>query len=156
MYSSIKPSLQFSCNFVEINASEGSHFVQMFILYNSWCQVLCDSCKKLYCTTTQCCFILFCSYFGIIDCDTCKCCKLGTAQADARGIRDVALLIISCTDSIKPSLQCSCNFIVIITLYSHFNIYPSSTMWQVQDQVAQSVTTYFEMLPYYDEWFCQD
>jgi hypothetical protein len=53
----IKPSLQFSCNFVVINASEGSLFFKIFILHNSRCQVLCGSCKKLPCTSPQCCYI---------------------------------------------------------------------------------------------------
>jgi hypothetical protein len=44
---SIKPSLWFSCNFVVINASNGSLCFQIFILHNSRCQVLCGSCKKL-------------------------------------------------------------------------------------------------------------
>jgi hypothetical protein len=35
-------------------------------------------------------------------------------KAGARGVRDVALIhSSSCTDSIKPSLQFSCNFVVI-------------------------------------------
>jgi hypothetical protein len=51
---SIKPSLQFSSNFVAINASE----YQIFILHNSRCQVLCGSCKKLPGTLLQCCYIL--------------------------------------------------------------------------------------------------
>jgi hypothetical protein len=54
---SIKPSLQFSCNFVVINASEGSFCFQIFILHNSRCQVLCGSCKKLPRNALQCCYI---------------------------------------------------------------------------------------------------
>jgi hypothetical protein len=30
---SIKPSLQFLCNFIVVEASEGSHFIQVFIMY---------------------------------------------------------------------------------------------------------------------------
>jgi hypothetical protein len=40
---------------------------------------------------------------------------LRTAQAGARGGRDVALFHTSCTDKIKSSLQFSCNFYVINT-----------------------------------------
>jgi hypothetical protein len=66
---SIKPSLQFSCNFVVINASEGPHCYQFFILHNSRCQVLCGSCKKLPRTSRQCCS------FGFIGASTIKCWK---------------------------------------------------------------------------------
>jgi hypothetical protein len=39
---------------------------------------------------------------------------LSTAQAGARGVRDVALIHYpSCIDSIKQSLQFLCNFVVI-------------------------------------------
>jgi hypothetical protein len=39
---------------------------------------------------------------------------LSTAQAGAGGVRDVARIhYSSCTDSIKPSLQLSCYFVVI-------------------------------------------
>jgi hypothetical protein len=54
---SIKPSLQFSCNFVVINASDGSLCFQIFILYNIRCQVLCGSCKRLPRTSLQCIYI---------------------------------------------------------------------------------------------------
>jgi hypothetical protein len=52
--------------------------------------------------------------FVIIDASTIKCWELSTAQAVLRGVSDVARIYYpSCTDSIKPSLQFSCNFIVI-------------------------------------------
>jgi hypothetical protein len=54
---SIKLSLQFSCIFDVINASEGSLCFQIFILHNSRCQVLFGSCKKLPRTSLQCCYI---------------------------------------------------------------------------------------------------
>jgi hypothetical protein len=54
---SIQPSLKFSCNFVVINASDGSLCLQIFILHNSRCQVLCGSCKELPRTSLQCCSI---------------------------------------------------------------------------------------------------
>jgi hypothetical protein len=40
--------------------------------------------------------------------------ELSTAQAGARGVRDIALIHYPlCTDSIKPSSQFSCYFVVI-------------------------------------------
>jgi hypothetical protein len=52
--------------------------------------------------------------FGIIDASTIKCCESSTAQAGARGVRDVARIHYpSCTDLIKTSLQFSCNFVLI-------------------------------------------
>jgi hypothetical protein len=108
-----KQSLQFSCNFVVINASDGSLCFQNFMLYNR-CKVACGSCKKLSRTSLQCCYIFW--SFGIIDASTIKCWELSTAQIGARGVRDVALIYYpSCSDSIKPSLQFICNFVVINT-----------------------------------------
>jgi hypothetical protein len=55
--------------------------------------------------------VLFIWSFRIIDSNTFKCWKLSTTQA---GVRDLALIHYpSCTDSIKPSLQFSRNFVVI-------------------------------------------
>jgi hypothetical protein len=45
-----------------------------------------------------------------------------TDQADTRGVRDVAPFNYhSCTDTIKPSLLCSCNFVAINDLFSFFS-----------------------------------
>jgi hypothetical protein len=65
---------------------------------------------------------------------------LSTAQTDARGVRDVALIHYpSCTDSIKPSLQFLCNFVVI-------NASEGSLCFQFfisQQQVSIDVLLYF-------------
>jgi hypothetical protein len=54
--------------------------------------------------------VLFCWFFEF---STFKCLVLSTAQAGARGVRDVAFFhYSSCTYSIKPSLQLLCNFAV--------------------------------------------
>jgi hypothetical protein len=57
----IKPSLQFSCNFVVFNASP---FLKILILHNSRCQVPCGGCKKLPRTSRKCCYI-FWSFWNI-------------------------------------------------------------------------------------------
>jgi hypothetical protein len=65
----------------------------------------------------------------IIESSTFKCCELSTAQTGARGLRDVALFPYRpCTDSIKSSLQFSCNKSVfnasersLFTRYFFFN-----------------------------------
>jgi hypothetical protein len=52
--------------------------------------------------------------FRIIDASTIKCWEMSTAQVGTRGVRDVAHIHNpSCTDSIKPRLQFSWNFVVI-------------------------------------------
>jgi hypothetical protein len=52
----IKPSLQFSYNFVVMSASERSLGFQTFILNNSRCQLSCGSWNKLPRTSLQCCY----------------------------------------------------------------------------------------------------
>jgi hypothetical protein len=109
---SIKPSLQFSCNFVVINASEGSLCFQ--ILYFTTAGVKCCVTAVKSCPVLHFCVVMFFWSFGIIDASPIKCWELSAAQAGARGVRDVARIHYpSCTDSIKPSLQFSCYFVVI-------------------------------------------
>jgi hypothetical protein len=79
---SIKPSLQFLCYFVVMNACEGSLCFQNCVLHNSRCQVPCGSRKKLLRTSLQCCYIFW--SFRIINANTIKCWELSTAQAGAR------------------------------------------------------------------------
>jgi hypothetical protein len=55
--------------------------------------------------------VIFIWSFGIIDASTIKCWELKTAQAGAAGCEGCCTLhCLSCTDSIKPSLQFSCNY----------------------------------------------
>jgi hypothetical protein len=57
----------------------------------------------------------------IIDASPIECWELSTAQAGASDVRDVAFIHYpSCTDSIKPSLQFSRNFVVIMRQRDHF------------------------------------
>jgi hypothetical protein len=97
---SIKPSLQFLCYFVVINASEGSlcfqnyvillwlmlprdHFVSR-ILYFTTAGVKCRVAAVKSCPVLHFSVVIFWS-FGIIDANTIKCWELSTAQAGARG-----------------------------------------------------------------------
>jgi hypothetical protein len=90
-----------------------SLFVQIFILRNSSCQALCVIYKKFPHSLLQCSYIFW--SFGIIDFSTSKRRKFSSTNAGARVIRDVAPFHYrSCSDPIKPNLQFSCNFIVII------------------------------------------
>jgi hypothetical protein len=114
---SIKPSLQLSCNFVAINASKGSLCFQIFILHNSRCQVLCGNCKS--CPVLHFSVVVFFWSFGIIYASTIKCWLLFIKNWVPLKLvlwvmRDVARIHYpSCTDSIKPNLQFSCNFVLI-------------------------------------------
>jgi hypothetical protein len=110
---SSKPGLHFSCNFVVINASEGSVCFQIFILHNSRCHVLCGSCKNFPFTSLQYCYIFLVlrdhwyQHYLVL--------RIWVPLKPVlEGVRDFALIHYpSCTDSIKPSVQCSCNFVVI-------------------------------------------
>jgi hypothetical protein len=93
-----------------INAFEGSVCFHIFILHNSMCQVPCGSCKNLPRSSV---LTYFSGPSGLLMPALCveKCEPL---QPVLGCVRDVALIHNpSCTDSIKPSLQFSCNFVVI-------------------------------------------
>jgi hypothetical protein len=84
MYRLNQTSLQFSCNFVEISASEGSPFSEIFILYNSRCQFPCGSCKS--CPVLHFSVVIFFWSFEIVDFNTFKCLKLSTALDVGTGL----------------------------------------------------------------------
>jgi hypothetical protein len=89
---SIQPGLQFSCNFVVINASEGSFFSKCVYFTTAGvkvCVAAVKSCTVLHFSVV----ILFWS-FGIIDATTIKCLELSTAQAGAMGAWGVLQLFI--------------------------------------------------------------
>jgi hypothetical protein len=66
--------------------------------------------KKLPCTSLQCCSIFW--SFGVIDFGTFKCWKMNTTQAGAMWLFH--------TDSIKPSLQISCYYLVLMLSRDYF------------------------------------
>jgi hypothetical protein len=103
---------KFSWNFVVINASEGSLCFLIFILHNSRCQVLCGSCKKLPRTSLQ--LLYFSGPSGSLMPALLSVENWVPLKPVLGGVRDVARIHYrSCTDSIKPSLQFSWNFVVI-------------------------------------------
>jgi hypothetical protein len=82
---------------------------QMFILHNSSCQVQWGSCKKLPVLHFS--DIFFC---GIIDSSTLSFENWVPLKPVLGGVMNVALIHYpSCTNSIKPSLQTSCYFVLI-------------------------------------------
>jgi hypothetical protein len=116
---SIKPNLQFSCNFVVINASEGSLCFHIFILHNSRCQVLCGSCKS--CLVLHLSVVIFFGPSGTLMPALLSVENLVPLKPVLGGVRDVALIHYpSCTDSIKPSLQFSCNLLWLMLPRDHF------------------------------------
>jgi hypothetical protein len=130
---SIKLSLQFSSNFVVINNSEGSFCFKFFILHNSRCQVICGSCKKLPCTSLQCCYIFLVVRVSLMAA-LLSVENWVTLKQVLRGGWDVALIHYpSWTDSIPPSLQFSSNFVVINasegSLFQIFEIWPLNRKW---------------------------
>jgi hypothetical protein len=88
-------------------------FISRF-LYFTTAGVKCHLAAVKGCPVPHFSIVIFFWSFGIIDASTIKCWELSTAQAGARGVRDVARIHYpSCTDSIKPNLQFCCNFVVI-------------------------------------------
>jgi hypothetical protein len=105
---------------VVINASEGSLCFQIFILHNSMCQVLYGSCKKLSRSSHQCGYIVlvlrdhWCQHLLSVE-------NWVPLKPVPGGVRDVVLIHYpSCTDSIKPSLQFSCMFCLLMLSRDHF------------------------------------
>jgi hypothetical protein len=77
------------------------------------------SLSNLPLTSLQCCYIVL--VLQIIESSTFKCWELCTTPAGARGVWDVAVFVYpSCTDSVKPSLRFSCNFVVLMLPSGHF------------------------------------
>jgi hypothetical protein len=86
---------------------------QIFILHNSRCQVPCGSCKKLppYFTYV---LLYFSGPSGSLMPALWSVENWVPLKPVLGGVRDVARIHYpSCTDSIKPSVQFSCNFVVI-------------------------------------------
>jgi hypothetical protein len=95
------------------------HFLSRFFYFKT-AMAAVSSCPVLHVSV-----VIFFWSFGTIDASTIKCWELSTARAGAMDGRDVALIHDPiCTNSIKSSLQFSCNFVVINTsewsLFSRF------------------------------------
>jgi hypothetical protein len=85
------------------------HFVSG-ILYFTTAGVKCGVAAVKCCLVLHFNVVIFFWSFGIIDASTIKC----PLKPVLGGVRDVAPIHYpSCTDSIKPSLQFLCNFVVI-------------------------------------------
>jgi hypothetical protein len=107
-----KPTFRHYCLFLTmVRFHFGSFCFQIFILHNCGCQVLYGSCKMLPRTSFQCCYI-FIGPSGSLMPAILSVENWVPLKPMLGDVRDVALIHYpSCTDSIKRSLQFSCNFV---------------------------------------------